>query len=878
MKLITITTVAAAVAWSLNGFCAELPLPDDYARAKAEEIKAKLTLDQKVSILGGCATMYLKAIPEAGIHREWAMSDCSHAMKPEHARDDWPYVEGVDDRSTALAPLCAVGCTWNTELAALHGHVMGEQMRARGKDQMLGPGVNINRTPLCGRNWEYMSEDPFLVSRMVVPLIKAVQSHGVAATVKHYAVNNQELARNSVDTIVDERTLHEIYFPAFRAAVKDAGVLCLMTAYNRFNGQYCSENAYLQRGILRDRWGFMGQIVTDWGGQHSTVLAALNGGNVEMDRGKGIRFFTDYYGKGNLPLADAVRAGDVPEATVDEMVFHLLYAMAKTGFFEKIQDKGERLTAKHQQAARTIGEEAIVLLKNEKNVLPLDKKEIASVAVVGLAADLKQAHLGCSCEAHPAYEITPLAGLKEFLGTGVKIDLLPLGGEAVAAAEVFPIDNYLLETFKPNGGAAYVVRAWERHSWARGEEWRDGKEKLEGYADYPTGEKNRIVRYVAKVKAPETGDYRVGITKGLRASGASFYVDGKWIVSAVDGVLSASVELEKDKVYTFRLDVDGAQMSADAIAFGWALPSQLQAQENPLEKVCRAADAVIVFTGTVMGYGRAHETEGGDRPDMSLPPGHDEDIARILSWNLPRTVVINRSGAFSELPWADACATLVHMPYLGQEAGRPLARALFGEVNPSGKLTAAWPRRLADTAVATMGTYNGKKVIYNERFYVGYRWFDAKGIKPLFPFGYGLSYTTFAYGKAKLIEYGPLQIEVDGRNKKRGDVLSWGVEFPVTNTGKVAGKEIVQLYVEPLDPKVERVKKELKGFAKTRIEPSQTNTINLVVKPRDLAYYDVLTHRWRTVPGKYRLWIGSSADDLKSFVDVTVDTETLFDE
>ena len=857
--------LAAVAVMGLDGLCADLPLSDAYARTKAEEIKAKLSLEQKVSLLGGCATMYLKAIPEAGIHREWAMSDCSHTMKPEHGRADWPYVQGVDDRSTALAPLSAVGCTWNPELAALHGHVMGEQMRALNKDQMLGPGVNINRTPLCGRNWEYMSEDPFLVSKMVVPLIQAVQSHGIAATVKHFAVNNQELARNSVDTLVDERTLHEIYFPAFRAAIKEAGSLCLMTAYNKFNGVHCSENAYLQRGILRDRWGFMGQIVTDWGGQHSTVPAALNGGNVEMDRGKGIRYFTDYFGTGRFPLLDAVKNGDVPEATVDEMVFHLLYAMAKTGFFEQVQDKGERLTEKHQAAARTIGEEAIVLLKNDSQVLPLDRQAVRKVAVVGLAADLKQAHLGCSCESHPVYEITPLAGLREYLGNDVQVDLYPLGAEAAKATETTKIDNYLLETFKPNGGAAYVVRAWEQYGWEKGKDWQDEHQKLESYVDYPTGVKGRAARFVAKVRAPETGLFKFG-GKGVKSNGMTLYIDGVLAATAEGkGVLAAAAALEKDKVYELTLDVGGVDMAGDAIEFGWTLPSQLKAQENPLEKACKAADVVIVFTGTTMGYGRAHETEGGDRPDMKLPAGHDEDIAQILSWNLPKLVVINRSGAFSELPWADRCATLVHMPYLGQEAGRPLARTLFGEVNPSGKLTATWPKRFEDTAVKTMGTYNGKKVIYNERFYVGYRWFDEKGIEPLFPFGFGLSYTTFAYGKPAVLPQDP-------------ETRTWTVRVPVTNVGKVDGKETVQLYVEPAEHKVERVKKELKGFSKVALKAGETKDVTLTVTARDFAYYDVLTHRWRTLPGTYRLLVASSAADIKSVVTVDVRDEILFDE
>lgn len=830
------------------------PVTDSEARQLAEATLAKMTLDEKVSLLGGCATMYLKAIPRVGIDREWAMSDCSHAMKPEHRRDDFRYVDGVDDRSTALAPLSALASTWNVRLAGLHGKVMGEQMRARGKDQMLGPGVNINRSPLCGRNWEYMSEDPYLASRMVVPLIRAVQSCGVAATVKHFALNNQELCRGTVDTVVDERTLNEIYLPAFRAAVKEGRALAVMTAYNKYNGVYCSENPYLQRGVLRDRWGFMGQIVTDWGGQHSTVAAALAGAGVEMDCGKAIHYFTDYYGTGGLPLADAVRKGDVPQATVDEMVLHLLWTMAKTGFLNGRQPQGSRLTEAHREAARAIGEEAIVLLKNDLGVLPLDRSAVRKLVVAGLAADLKQAHLGCSCEAHPSREITPLAGLKEYLGEGVQIELLPLGAES-AGADPLRIGGELLETFKPDRDAAYVVRAWEKLAG-------EGT-NVAGYVEYPLAPGMECkARYAARLKAPESGVYEIGAAAAAQLSAFALRIDGAKIETvARDGRWTGLATLEKDRVYAFEIEVEGGR--SDETAIGWTIPSQIAARSRSIEEVCRGADAIIVFTGTTMGWGRAHETEGGDRPGMDNPEGHDEDIARILGWRLPRTVVVNRSGSQTLMPWVDSCATLVHMPYLGQEAGIPFARMLFGEVNPSGKLTASWPRAWEDTAVAKAGTYNEKRVMYNERFYVGYRWFDEQGVKPLFPFGYGLSYTRFEYGSARAERTAP---------------GAWRVQVDVRNAGDRAGKEVAELYVAPVEPQIERVKKELRGFVKLNLAAGESRSAEFSLTARDFAYYDVLKHRWRTVPGRYLVKIGGSSDNLPAAVEIDIAEESYFED
>jgi len=851
----TCCLVLSAVALVGTAAAVTLPLPDDVAERQARAILAKMTLEEKTSLTGGNSTMYLNALPRVGISNEWAMSDCSHTIKLEHGRRVWQYVEGVDNRSTALPPLSALAATWNTELAALHGHVMGEQMRARGKDMMLGPGVNIMRTPLCGRNWEYLSEDPFLAARLAVPIVRAAQSHGVAATVKHFCLNNQELARNTVDTHVDERTLNEIYLPAFRAAVVEGGALAVMTAYNRVNGVWCSENAYLQRGILRDRWGFKGLIVTDWGGQHSTVDAALNGGNVEMAQGQDIVYFHNPFaaeGQSRYPLADAVRAGTVPEATVDEMAYHVLYTMAKTGFLSRVQEQGERLTERHAEAARRIGSEAVVLLKNERQTLPFDRAKTRHVVLVGNQCDLPQAHLGCSAEGCPPYEITPYAGLAEYLGADATVERFPLGGEA-GGEKTTRIENLLLDTVDPTAKEAFVVRAWTERCWTK--RFFEGEPVRTGYVRYPAMKTAKSpylsVRWQAKLRAPETGAYLVAFEQGP-GTYARVCVDGREVCGWTGGRLVAQADLEKGRSYEFTIDFHPEEGAVDGW-FGWVTPSA-RVSPDAVRRAAEKADAVIVFTGTEMGLGRARECEGGDRPDMSAPAGHDKAIAEILSWGLKNLAIVNRSGSPVEMPWEPSCETLVQTSYLGQEAGRVLARVLFGETNPSGRLPCTWPRRYADTPVARCGTYNETNVVYNERFYVGYRWYDSRKVEPMFPFGYGLSYTRFAMDDLRVTE------TADG----------WDVTVRVRNVGDRAGRETVQLYVHAIDPQMERAEQELKGFAKVELAPGASETVRLRLVPRDLATYDVLSHRWRTDPGRYELRVGHDSRNtpLRAKIDV----------
>ena len=725
----TKSAIAAAAAF---GSLACFAMLDDASAVKAaRETLAKMTLEEKVLLTGGSGTMTISAIPRVGIEKEWTMSDNSSTVRPQMNRWDWGYTSPRSE-NTKLPSLSALASTWDPEMARLHGEVLGAEMRDRGVDELLGPGVNIARTPLNGRNWEYLGEDPCLAARMCVPMIRGVQSYDVAATVKHFCLNDQEWNRNTVDTHCDLRTLHEIYLPAFRAAVQEAGVLCVMTSYNKIDGLWASENKYLQTGILRDQWGFKGLVETDWGGQHSNEFSANSGGGIEMDRGDHIVHHFNPK-KGTYPLVDAVKAGKVSEATVDEMALHVLYVMAKTGFLTGAPRRaGERNTKRHQEIARLIGEESVVLAKNEKGVLPLDAKSVRKVLVVGKNAAERQCHKGCSAEGTVPYEVTFVDGLKARLGKDAEIVLKPIPRAAAKKAT---------------------------------------KEELEA-----------VARAGGHVEA------------GAKADDAS------------------------------------------------------KAQLDEIKALALASDATIVFTGTELGYDGNMESEGRDRANMLTDPGEDESIAAILSWNAKNTVVISRAGTPVGYTWVDAAPTMLMSSYLGMEEGSALARVVFGDVNPSGKLCHTWPKRYEDTGVAQMGTYNGKEVVYNERFYVGYRWFDHKGIEPMFPFGHGLSYTKFDVSS----------VGVEGA--KDG---GWTVSAKVTNTGKVAGREVVQVYVAYPMAKVERCVKDLRGFAKTKLlAPGESETVRIPITLRDLARFDELDHRFVTDEGVYELLVGTSSRNI----------------
>ena len=726
-----------AAAMALAPTLAMAMLDDASALEAARGFLSRMTLEEKTLMLAGSGTMTLPAIPRLGIGREWTMSDNSSTVRPAMDRWSWDYTQ-PESENTKLPSLSALAQTWDVEWARRHGEVLGAECRDRGVDQLLGPGVNIMRMPLCGRNWEYLGEDPCLAAKMCVPMIQGIQSFDVAATVKHFCLNNQELNRGAVDTHADARTLNEIYFPAFRAAVREARVLSVMSSYNKVDGVWASENKYLQTGVLRDRWGFMGTLVSDWGGQHSAGFAACNGGGVEMSRGDEIHF-NHNAATGASPLADAVRRGEVPTAVVDEMALRTLWVMAKTGFLTGApRREGRRNTPEHQRTARMEGAESIVLLKNKGGVLPLDAKTLRRVLVVGANANSPQCRKGCSAEGNVPYETTLFAALTNRL----------------ADAEV------------------------------------------------------KLMPFCARVNIAETD--------------------------------TSDAERTGGHVVMKRFEE-------------WCAVEELH-------DAARAADAVIVFTGTELGCQENMESESRDRASMDLPSELQEAMHTILGWNLDCVVVVSRSGTPVGYTWTDNADVMIQTSYLGMEEGNAICDVLFGDVNPCGRLAQTWPRSYADTAVARCGTYNPTNSTYNERFYVGYRWHAKSGIPPLFPFGHGMSYTTF--------EYGDVTVEASENG--------WTVKVPVTNTGGRSGKEVVQIYASYPDARVDRCERELKGFAKIALAPGETKVATVEISLRDLAYWDEFAHRFRVDAGICELMAAASSADIRGKTAVRIDRPKVF--
>ncbi|MEI8046740.1 MAG: glycoside hydrolase family 3 C-terminal domain-containing protein [Bacteroidota bacterium] len=677
---------------------------------KVEKLLSQLTLQEKISLIHGNTYFTTPAIPRLGIPA-LHLSDGPCGVREENAPDRWGSANWTNDATAYFPSLTSLASTWNTELATEFGNAYGEEAVVRGKDIMLAPGLNINRTPLNGRNWEYMSEDPYLTSRIAVNYIKAVQSKGIAVCAKHYALNNQEFERGTINVEASERALREIYLPAFEASVKEGEVLSVMGAYNKFRGRFACQNPYLLQDILKGEWGFRGLVMSDWGAVHNTLEAANSGLDLEMYPIDGKK---DYYM--GQALLEEIKAGTVDEKAIDDKVRRILYVMLKLNIMGKAEPDTTGMasllgTPDRAKTALKIAEESVILLKN-KQALPLNLKNIKTLAVIGDNATRKHARGGGSTIIKAKYEITPLEGLQSRLGNSVKINFV----------------------------------------------------------------------------------------QGYNASKNFKSVDKSLIAEAV--------------------------------------------------KTAALADAVLIFGG--LNHQPGLDCEGDDKPDMKLPFGQDELIKAVIKAN-PNTIVIMIAGSQVEMgSWISDVKGLLYTSYLGMETGTALAEVLFGDVNPSGKLSYTLPFKLEDSPSFVLGEYPGKDgvVNYKDDIWVGYRYFDTKNVKPLFPFGFGLSYTTFAYTNCK----------VDLIQKT--DPLSCVVSFEIKNTGNLEGKEIAQVYVRDLESALPRPTKELKGFAKASLKAGESKTLKVTLDKRAFQYYDPAKKQWVLEPGKFEILIGSSSDNI----------------
>ena len=698
---------------------------------RIEKLIKKMTLEEKVGLLHGNSNFYVAGVERLGIP-EWSLSDGPHGVRAEINRHDWAYAGWTNDSASYFPTGTAFAAAWNPELAYRRGEVLGEEARWRKKDVLLGPGVNIIRSPLCGRNFEYMSEDPYMNSVLVVAYIKGLQSRDVACSVKHFAVNNQETNRTTVDVECSERALREIYLPAFKAAVQEGGALTVMAAYNKFRGEFCAENNYLVRKILRNEWGFDGVYVTDWGAAHSTVPSMEAGLDLEM--GTLIDKYEDWYYAN--PLIEAVKSGKIPMSLVDEKVGDVLRVMIKTNVLDpkKRFGPGSMNTKEHQQATYDAAAEAIVLLKNQNNLLPLDFSSIKSLAVIGDNATRKHSNGGLSSEIKAVYEVTPLEALRAKWGD--KVDI----------------------------------------------RFAQGYEKLSTFVE---GSNNGQSSGTFSSKTQES-----------------------------DALLKEAVE------------------------------------------VARTSDVALL----VCGLNHDYDTESFDRLNMDIPYGQVELIQEVVKAN-PRTIVVMIAGSPLNMAAVDICSpAIVWAWFNGMEGGNALVDVLSGKVNPSGKMPFTTPVSLDQSPAHALGNFPGRdlKVNYEEDILVGYRWFDTKGLPVVYPFGYGLSYTTFDYSN----------LNKDKETYDQADTIQ--ATFTLTNTGDREGAEVAQLYVSDPVCSVMRPVKELKGFKKVFLKPGESRRITLDIPVSSLAFYSEAQSQFVVEPGEFILQLGASASDIKQKISVEV--------
>ncbi len=785
---------------------------------RVEDLLKRMTLEEKIDILGGTG-FATKPIERLGI--------------PELRMTDGPL--GVRwNKTTAFPSGIMVASTWNPELAYKVGSAIGREVKARDRHVILGPCVNIARIPQGGRNFESYGEDPFLASRMTVDYIKGVQSEGVAATVKHFACNNQELERMYVDTKVDERTLNEIYLPAFKAAVQESDVLCVMNAYNKINGHYASENDYLLIDKLKKEWGFNWLVMSDWGAVHSSIPTANGGMDLEMPTG-------EYLNKETL--LSAVKSGVVKESTIDDKVRRILRVLFKLGLFEKPSLKDESLlgTKENLDAAYKTALEGIILLQNKDNILPLDFYKIKSVAVVGPNAHIARTGGGGSSMVDPINVSSPLQILKEKFGEKVKINY---GAGVKLDGESNPIES---KYFSFNGEQGLKGEYFDNKNlsgtpaFARVDKQVNFDWGGEGPKENFQTE-NFSVRWTGKLKAEETGEYILDVTSD---DGIRLYFDGSLVIDYwTDHAAESRTYKQKlvaGKEYDIKIEYYENGGSASC-KFGWTPPG-----EDPKFAAIDAAkksDVVLFFAGT----SNYIESEGFDRQDLVMSKDQDKLIKELAAVNKNIVVVINSGSPVILENWLDDVKGIVQVWFGGSEMSKATMDVLSGVYNPSGKLPISYPKRWEDCSAYKLYKAQDSVTVYSDGIYVGYRHFEKNNIEPRYPFGYGLSYTSFKYSNLNL-------------EKLNGSSVK--VTFDLTNSGKVEGAEAAQLYVKEINPKIDRPKKELKGFKKLNLKPGETKQVEIILNKDSFSYWNPETKNWAMDSGDFEILVGSSSKDIK---------------
>ena len=793
--------------------------PNQQIEAKIENLLRQLTLDEKISLLAGTGFDTVP-IPRLGI--------------PSLKMTDGPV--GVRQApATSFPSSIALAASFDSALIERVARAIAQETKAKGKNVLLGPCVNIQRTPFGGRNFESFGEDPFLAAQMAVAYIKGMQSENVIPSVKHFAANNQEIDRMTIDVQVDERVLNEIYFPAFKASVQEGNVWSVMAAYNRLNGFYASENNYLLTEILKKRWNFQGLVMSDWGAVHSTLPTLQNGLDLEMPTGSFLN---------TEAVKKALAAKEISATQINEMVRRLLRVMFLAGLMDaKTGDKGSIDTPEHRRIALEAARGGIVLLQNQKSILPIDTNKIRSVAVIGPNADRARIGGGGSAEVVPFYSVSPLDGIKNAAGEKVNINFSP-GIVSLEDTAPIPTENLTTPDGKSNGlrGEYFANMTFEgAPAFTRIDSQLDFHWATNSPAEnYPSDLFSN--RWTGNLTAPVTGRYAISLSSN---DGGRLYLDDKLLVDVWGDhatlKAAAAIELKAGEPHKIRVEHYENRGNADLV-LGWRL-----LENDILQKAAETAaksDIAVIFAG----LSDAVEVEARDRTDLNLPKEQEELIEAVVKAN-PKTIVVMTSGAPVLMDkWIGKVPAVLQAFYYGQEGGNAIADVLFGKISPSGKLPATFLRRWEDSPAFGRYPGDGKSVAYTEGILVGYRWFDTKNIAPLFPFGHGLSYTSFKYSGLKL-------------TRRKDAALT--IQFEVENTGKFDAAEVAQVYVEDIQSSLPRPLKELKGFQKVFLKAGEKRMVSIELNQNAFAFYDPAKQSWIAEKGEFKILVGSSSRDIR---------------
>ncbi|MEO6523745.1 MAG: glycoside hydrolase family 3 C-terminal domain-containing protein [Mucilaginibacter sp.] len=786
---------------------------------RVSDMLSNMTLDEKLNYIGGYNGFYIRGISRLGL--------------PEIKLTDGPVGVHKDGRAIAYPATILTAATWDTSLVNQLGYQLGRDARARGAHILLAPGVNIYRAPMAGRSFEYMGEDPYLVSRLAVNYIKGVQQAGVVATVKHFAANNQEWDRNNISSDIDERTLQEIYFPAFKAAVMEAHVGAVMNSYNLINGQHATQSNYLNNVVLKKDWHFDGVLMSDWDATYDGRAAANAGLDLEMPYAK-------FMSSANL--LSALNKGEVKQSVIDDKVARILRLVFKNGFYDH-QQKDNTIPKNNpdgQKVALELAKGGIVLLKNQGKLLPLSKT-VKTIAVIGPNANTYIAG-GGSSYTFPFSFITALQGIKKN-ANGVKVVYvpgIPPFSDLVSNSKFYIDKNFrrtgLKATYFNNSKLDGIpVKVAEEQNVNIHNGWGVVAENKGVPYDHTS------IRWTGYVKPKLSGRYQFTV-RGF--DGFRLWINDKKIIDAWQdqGITSksASMLLDGNKPYAIKLEYYANTHPVD-ISFAWGIE-----KINYQDAIKAAKKADIAFV--CAGFNESTEKESVDRT-FGLPAGQDELISAIAKANRNTVVVLNAGGGVSMAKWITNVKSILYPWYPGQEGGEVIADIIFGKTNPSGHLPISIEKSWSNNPVYKnyYDTTGSKRINYKEGVFLGYRFYDSNITKPLFPFGYGLSYTNFSY---------------DNLNVKVTDSTTVDIHFTIKNTGKYDGAEVSQVYVRQINCPVLRPYKELKAFAKTFIKKGESKDINIRLNRSAFEYYSAQEKKFKHDPGMFELLIGSSSADI----------------